>query len=148
VTVTTGSYANEVSWQIESISAAGAIVCASSQTYNDDAEYSSECCLGPGVYNLICLDSWGDGWNGGDITVGNVSYCSGASFSMTVESITVSSPTPSPTPAPTPAETVEVTAESLREAFDDALATTHVFDEALEHVFDTALDTLNQTALQ
>ena len=33
------------------------------------------CNLPPGEYTLICSDSWGDGWNGGHVTIQGVKYC-------------------------------------------------------------------------
>lgn len=34
-----------------------------------------ECCLDGGSYELTCVDAYGDGWNGGYLSIGGVAYC-------------------------------------------------------------------------
>ena len=43
--------------------------------YNSDEIYIEECCQPEGVYELICTDTYGDGWHGGYIEIGGEKYC-------------------------------------------------------------------------
>ena len=52
--------------------------------YGNNAEYTEQCCLTPGNYNLECKDSYGDGWNGGYIEVKGEKYCGSFSTGRTV----------------------------------------------------------------
>jgi len=47
----------------------------SNETYGDYSDYSQTCCLQPGPNTLTCTDSFGDGWNGGFITINGDKYC-------------------------------------------------------------------------
>ena len=67
--LTTASYGSEISWTLDS--------CQSNSGYGDNNEYTQQCCLEPGNYNLECKDSYGDGWNGGYIEVDGKKYCDG-----------------------------------------------------------------------
>ena len=67
VKTTTKSYGSEISWIIGS--------CASSNEYGNNQEYTQQCCLPFGAYNLKCKDSYGDGWNGGFVEVEDTKYC-------------------------------------------------------------------------
>ena len=58
VSVTSGSYPEEVTWELED--AAGAVL------YEGIAPFSGMMCLGDARYTLTMLDSYGDGWNGAD----------------------------------------------------------------------------------
>ena len=67
VKLTTVSFGKEISWTLDS--------CESNGGYGNNGEYTQQCCLSPGSYNLECKDSFGDGWNGGYIEVGGIKYC-------------------------------------------------------------------------
>ena len=64
----TGAYGSEVSWELDTS-------CTSDQVYSSDSEITKTCALSPGEYTLICTDAFGDGWNGGQITIQGVNYC-------------------------------------------------------------------------
>ena len=38
-------------------------------------QQTKTCALSPGEYTLICADSYGDGWNGAQLTIQGVTYC-------------------------------------------------------------------------
>merc|ERR1712179_72566 len=63
----TKSYAEEISWTFGK--------CESSQKYTNNDIFSQECCQEAGSYDLVCKDSYGDGWNGGYIEIGGTEYC-------------------------------------------------------------------------
>ena len=67
VKLTTANYGNEISWTLGS--------CESNGSYGNNGEYTQQCCLMPGRYNLACKDSYGDGWHGGYIEVDGIKYC-------------------------------------------------------------------------
>ena len=48
--------------------------CSNSSS-EDNSTAHSECCLPPGEYTLKCLDSYGNGWHGGYITINGINYC-------------------------------------------------------------------------
>ena len=68
----TGWYGYEVTWTIE-----GEGRQCSGGSYADHQEYTEQCCLPEGTYNLTCTDSYRDGWNGGRIIIDGVEYCGG-----------------------------------------------------------------------
>ena len=67
VKLTIVKYGKEISWNLGS--------CQSNGGYVNNAEYTEQCCLEPGNYNLECKDSYGDGWNGGYIEVNGEKHC-------------------------------------------------------------------------
>ena len=67
MTLTTKGYGDENSWSL------GA--CSSNRSYANNQEYTQQCCLAPGNYNLQCKDSYGDGWQGGYIEVDGIRHC-------------------------------------------------------------------------
>jgi len=67
VKLTTVSYGSEISWSLGS--------CQGNGGYGNNGEYTEQCCLEPGNYNLECKDSYGDGWHGGYIEVNGKKYC-------------------------------------------------------------------------
>jgi hypothetical protein len=74
VTMNTATWGNEVTW---TITQDGTTVCSGGPYSNNQANLA-ECCLFEGVaYTLNCLDSWGDGWHGGNMQIGTENYCSG-----------------------------------------------------------------------
>lgn len=65
-TLTTGMWAGELTWGI--IDEEGTEVYSSSTTYVDNNTYNEEMCLVPACYTVWMADSFGDGWQGGEIT--------------------------------------------------------------------------------
>ena len=67
--VVTKSWGKENSWTL------GA--CSSSQTYGNNENYEVECCQPAGEYVLTCKDTYGDGWHGGYMKIGdkNKKWC-------------------------------------------------------------------------
>ena len=57
----------EISWSLGS--------CSSAETYGNNNMYVQQCCLDPTTHTLSCLDSYGDGWNGGSIEIQGQTYC-------------------------------------------------------------------------
>ena len=53
--------------------AGGTAVCQGGP-YADNVVRSTECCV-VGNYTLRCIDTYGDGWHGGQISVNGVEYC-------------------------------------------------------------------------
>ena len=49
--------------------------CANSQTYKSKQIYTEKCCQLEGEYELICKDSFGDGWHGGYLEIDGTKYC-------------------------------------------------------------------------
>lgn len=68
VEVYSGSYGSEVTWQI--VDGNGNEV-ASSEYYSSGNYYYPELILAPGEYTIYGQDSYGDGWNGGYVTISN-----------------------------------------------------------------------------
>ena len=64
---TTKSYGKENSWTLGE--------CSSTAVHANSETYEEECCLPPGEYTLECKDTYGDGWNGGYITINGEDYC-------------------------------------------------------------------------
>ena len=64
----TGAYGSEVSWELDT-------GCTSDPGYSSNSEITKACALSPGEYTLVCTDSYGDGWNGGQIIIQGVNYC-------------------------------------------------------------------------
>jgi len=69
IKIVTQNWGNENSWTFGS--------CSSAQTYGNNQEYTVECCQPAGSYNLTCLCSFGDGWHGGYMQIGDSDekYC-------------------------------------------------------------------------
>ena len=67
IRLTTASYGSEISWSIGE--------CRSNRGYGNSDYYTQTCYLTPGDYTLTCLDSDGDGWNGGYIEIDGERYC-------------------------------------------------------------------------
>ena len=49
--------------------------CSSNQMFESHMTQTTSCCLTAGNYTLKCMDSGGDGWSGGFITVQGKKYC-------------------------------------------------------------------------
>jgi len=66
IAVQTASYGNEFSWEITS---SGEVVC-SGDSYDSNSLYEVlDCQLDDGAYVLNCIDTFGDGWHGGHVTI-------------------------------------------------------------------------------
>ena len=63
----TKKWGNENSWIFGN--------CANSQTYKSKQIYTEKCCQLEGEYELICKDSFGDGWHGGYLEIDGTKYC-------------------------------------------------------------------------
>ena len=64
---TTGEWGEEMSWELFEINSSEVI--ASFNGVNDSANSVESLCLEPGCYVFHLYDSWGDGWNGGWVTL-------------------------------------------------------------------------------
>ena len=67
VKVVTTTWGNEISWTFGK--------CQSNRTYGNNEVYNEECCQEAGPYELVCKDSYGDGWHGGYIEIEGSQYC-------------------------------------------------------------------------
>jgi hypothetical protein len=67
IKVVTTSWGHENSWTF------GA--CSSTQDYQDETTTNEQCCQPAGDYELICKDSFGDGWHGGYLKINGQEYC-------------------------------------------------------------------------
>ena len=67
IEIVTEAYGNENSWTFGN--------CNSTQEYNSYDTYIEQCCQPMGTYQLVCADSYGDGWHGGYIEIGGSKYC-------------------------------------------------------------------------
>ena len=67
IKIVTTSYGNENSWSFGN--------CASGQVYENNQIYTEECCQEEGDYQLVCKDSYGDGWSGGFLEINGDTYC-------------------------------------------------------------------------
>jgi hypothetical protein len=67
IIVVTENYGNENSWSFGN--------CNSSQEYSSYNTTVEECCQPAGFYELVCTDTYGDGWHGGYLEIGGISYC-------------------------------------------------------------------------
>ena len=78
----TARWGNEVSWKI--VDKDGMTVCASREagSYKNHRNHHAEkCTIAPTSlsnfepYKLVCEDTYGDGWNGGHLTMQGNNYC-------------------------------------------------------------------------
>jgi hypothetical protein len=78
LSVSSGLYPAEVSWNIQNLS--GVIMAASG------APYSQEVCLDLGPYTINMIDSYGDGWNGTNLSFNgsNFTFSDGSSSSSSI----------------------------------------------------------------
>merc|ERR1711990_56373 len=63
IKTTTKEWGRENSWTFGS--------CSSGQEYRSHKVYDEECCQPAGSYELVCKCSYGDGWHGGFIQIGD-----------------------------------------------------------------------------
>ena len=69
VKLTTKRYGSQNSWSLG--------LCQSAGDYGWYDQYTQQCCLSLGIYNLECKNSRGNGWDGGYIEVKGTKYCEG-----------------------------------------------------------------------
>lgn len=67
LTSTTGDWAEEMSWEL--YLSGNEVATASFQGTQNYASTELSVCLEPGCYYFILSDSWGDGWNGGQVEI-------------------------------------------------------------------------------
>ena len=72
IKIKTFTWAYEISWNLGSCQGP-----PSNSPYSNDDESTVQCCLAGGTYTLNCQDSYGDGWHGGYIQIGDdtTKYC-------------------------------------------------------------------------
>merc|ERR1711972_348547 len=88
--LTTKSWASEISWKFGSckspelafwkktlLELAGRRFAENTNGYADNQEFTIECCQPAGTYELDCKDKYKDGWHGGYIEIGGVTFCKG-----------------------------------------------------------------------
>ena len=69
IETSTGEWGEEMSWTLyQSPEIGGAFPLASFQGQFDGTTTSQTLCLEDGCYFFLASDSWGDGWNGGEIS--------------------------------------------------------------------------------
>merc|ERR1719326_971357 len=69
ISIETTDYGYENSWSLGEY--------CSGRGYLDDSSYEvTDCYMPAGTYDLTCVDSYGDGWHGGFITINGEEYCS------------------------------------------------------------------------
>lgn len=79
MSIMTSSYGSEVSWEIATLD--DSVVCEGGRNtgtyYSSNTNYEvTDCQLEGGDYVLNCIDSYGDGWHGGAVTINDVwLYC-------------------------------------------------------------------------
>jgi len=70
INLTTGAFGNEVSFQILGSDSTVVFDSATAFPYlESNSPYTATVCLADGCYGVIMLDSFGDGWNGANLTV-------------------------------------------------------------------------------
>ncbi|KAK3274502.1 hypothetical protein CYMTET_17312 [Cymbomonas tetramitiformis] len=99
ITTVTQDYGYENSWDL-------GYGCQSSLSYSSYAQYTQQCCLPSNTGIVVtCYDSYGDGWHGGYLMIGQTQAClnfqTGSTYTETVQSGTSSPPSPPP-PSPSP----------------------------------------------
>lgn len=85
VSMNLGGYPSEVKWAISTAVELGGNTICSGGTYGSQNAHSNinagSCCLiDGGSYVLTCEDTYGDGWNGGSLSVNGTTYCEGFSY--------------------------------------------------------------------
>ena len=65
----TGEWGDEMSWELYGPEVNSENIVASFQGVNDYSNSVDSLCLEPGCYAFVMYDSWGDGWNGGSLTL-------------------------------------------------------------------------------
>merc|ERR1719329_1409515 len=76
VVITLKSYPDEIEWTITGSGAAAGITCGNGPYDGHYGEQPAEDCkLKAGDYTLKCIDTYGDGWHGGFMTIDGTMYC-------------------------------------------------------------------------
>jgi len=78
--ITTGTWAEEVTWEVTTLD--GELAAGPFGPYEDGTTYTHELCLEPGCYNVLMMDSFGDGWQGAELSIFDVSGTLVNSYSM------------------------------------------------------------------
>ncbi|MGB1481120.1 MAG: hypothetical protein ACPG66_07080, partial [Flavobacteriales bacterium] len=78
--ITTGIWAEEVTWEIWALD--GTLAAGPFGPYEDTTTYTHELCLEPGCYNVLMMDSYGDGWQGAELRVFDEAGTLVGSYSM------------------------------------------------------------------
>jgi len=78
--ITTGIWAEEVTWEVWTLD--GTLAAGPFGPYEDGTTYLQELCLEPGCYNVLMMDSFGDGWQGAELAIFDVSGTLVDSYSM------------------------------------------------------------------
>lgn len=65
---TTAQWGEEMTWELFQFSNEDTSVVAEFEGTDNFAMTSDTLCLSDGCYVLLAMDSWGDGWNGGEVT--------------------------------------------------------------------------------
>lgn len=68
IETSTGQWSEEMSWDLYHVLENGEELIATFQGETNQTSTSQELCLEDGCYYLQALDSWGDGWNGGEVS--------------------------------------------------------------------------------
>ena len=69
ITCNGGSFQGEVGWSIQTINGFEIISGGAPFDSNEFNEYGI--CLEPGCYQVVMTDTWGDGWNGNNLEIGD-----------------------------------------------------------------------------
>ena len=71
----TKKWANEISWSIGPCVSNGLSTCTANAGYLNNQNFTQQCCLLAGDYNITCNDCYGDGWRGGYLEINGTKYC-------------------------------------------------------------------------
>ena len=72
--ISTTNYGVENAWRLEPKSNPSATECFGAH-YPSHVNQTVPCKLEEGMYELICEDSWGDGWEGGFLEIVGIEFC-------------------------------------------------------------------------
>jgi len=101
ISLRTGMKAREMMWLVvDRYSVAG--VCSSAQTYEDNSNYTVECCLENKNPLIYCTDAGADGWDNSTLAINGVPLCRDFRGASMLDSfVQTYEPTGNPTLAPT-----------------------------------------------
>ena len=66
------SFGGESTWEITNLDE---VLCSGGPYTSDTFFEITDCQLAGGDYTLRCIDSYGDGWHGGYVTINGIIYC-------------------------------------------------------------------------
>ena len=74
MTTVTKDWGHEIEWNIGGATHAS---CENEQSYENDQEYTQQCCLPANAteFPITCKDTYGDGWHGGYLEINGETYC-------------------------------------------------------------------------